>query len=88
METVWLLGALLIGFLLGLAVGRSGSERGYRQPPADAPDPSGVHGVDELIRQGQKIQAIMRYRDETGTGLRVAKDAIDAREAELRRQQL
>lgn len=34
--------------------------------------------VLELVRQGNKIAAIKQYREETGLGLREAKDAIDA----------
>jgi ribosomal protein L7/L12 len=34
--------------------------------------------VLDLVRQGNKIAAIKQYREETGVGLREAKDAIDA----------
>ncbi|WP_433624237.1 ribosomal protein L7/L12 [Nocardia sp. CA-120079] len=40
--------------------------------------------IDELIRQGRKIHAIKLYRDLTGSGLREAKDAVEARERHLR----
>ncbi|MEU0505577.1 hypothetical protein ACWEO2_20520 [Nocardia sp. NPDC004278] len=41
--------------------------------------------IDELIRQGKKIQAIKLYRDlNPGSGLKEAKDAIEARERHLR----
>ena len=33
--------------------------------------------VLELVRSGNKIGAIKRYREETGLGLREAKDAVD-----------
>lgn len=36
-----------------------------------------------LLMQGQKIQAIKRYRESTGLGLREAKDAIDLMEENL-----
>lgn len=35
--------------------------------------------VDELLASGHKIEAIKRYRERFGTGLKEAKDAIDAR---------
>lgn len=42
--------------------------------------------LEQLIRAGQKIMAIKRYREATGVGLKDAKDAIDARaEALVRR---
>jgi ribosomal protein L7/L12 len=33
--------------------------------------------VLDLVRQGNKIGAIKQYREETGLGLREAKDVID-----------
>ncbi|MDJ0344975.1 ribosomal protein L7/L12 [Streptomyces sp. H10-C2] len=33
--------------------------------------------IDELVRQGKKIQAIKVYRELTGAGLKEAKDAVD-----------
>jgi large subunit ribosomal protein L7/L12 len=33
--------------------------------------------VMELVQQGNKIGAIKQYREETGVGLKEAKDAID-----------
>ena len=40
--------------------------------------PSPEH-IDELLRAGQKIEAIKEYRALHGVGLKEAKDAIDAR---------
>ncbi|MBC8043781.1 MAG: ribosomal protein L7/L12 [Rhizobacter sp.] len=34
--------------------------------------------IEQLIRQGNQIEAIKRYRDLTGAGLKEAKDAVDA----------
>ncbi|WAS98493.1 ribosomal protein L7/L12 [Nannocystis punicea] len=43
--------------------------------------------IDQLLRSDQKIQAIKRYREVHGVGLKEAKDAIDARaEARARRR--
>lgn len=36
----------------------------------------------ELLRGGQKIEAIKRYRERTGAGLKEAKDAVEALAAE------
>ena len=35
--------------------------------------------IDEFLRQGQKINAIKRYREVFDTGLKESKDAIDKR---------
>ncbi len=43
-------------------------------PPAGAGDLAEVHA---LAQQGQKIQAIKRYRELTGVGLKEAKDYVD-----------
>ena len=41
--------------------------------------PSGVSPeIMDLVQRGQKIQAIKLYRQETGVGLREAKEFIDA----------
>jgi len=41
--------------------------------------------IDELLRGGQKIQAIKYYRELHGVDLKTAKDAVDARARELGR---
>ena len=33
--------------------------------------------LTELLRAGRKIEAIKRYREQTGVGLKVAKDAVE-----------
>lgn len=38
--------------------------------------------IDELIEHGKLIQAIKRYRELTGAGLREAKNAVETRAAE------
>lgn len=40
--------------------------------------------IRDLVARGQHIQAIKAYRDETGAGLKEAKDAIDAFAADQR----
>ena len=37
----------------------------------------------ELLRSGQKIQAIKLYRERTGVGLKEAKDAVERLQAQL-----
>jgi ribosomal protein L7/L12 len=41
---------------------------------------SSLAEVRDLVRQGKKIEAIKRYRELKYTGLREAKDAVDAME--------
>ncbi|MBN1584115.1 MAG: ribosomal protein L7/L12 [Anaerolineae bacterium] len=44
--------------------------------------PSGVSPeILDLVQRGQKIRAIKLYREETGVGLREAKDFIDSLDA-------
>jgi ribosomal protein L7/L12 len=51
-------------------------------------DPSGLAlspEVQALVRAKQKIQAIKLYREQTGTGLKEAKDAVEAFERDIKR---
>lgn len=51
-------------------------------PPAAAPAPVPADASPEqLLRAGKKIEAIKRYRELTGVGLKEAKDAVEALEA-------
>jgi ribosomal protein L7/L12 len=64
-------------------------EEGLRLDTMPPPTPLPVMGdpgeaVRSLILAGQKIQAIKLYREQTGVGLREAKDAVDAMEEALR----
>jgi large subunit ribosomal protein L7/L12 len=49
--------------------------------PAGAAPPAATGGVSaevlDLVRSGQPIHAIKLYRDQTGVGLKEAKDVID-----------
>jgi ribosomal protein L7/L12 len=47
------------------------------------PEPDGISEVDALIRAGNKIEAIKRYRELTGDGLLEAKTAVDRRAESL-----
>jgi ribosomal protein L7/L12 len=42
----------------------------------------GLAGVQDPLREGQKIEAIKRHRQATGGGLTEAKDAVEAMEAQ------
>ena len=55
-------------------------ERGDAPPPAQtAPAPEGVDDrLWELLKKGEKIQAIKLYREQTGAGLAEAKAAVEA----------
>jgi ribosomal protein L7/L12 len=55
--------------------------RPVRQPGSA---PVGDPGVTTLIFAGRKIEAIKRYREITGLGLKEAKDAVEAMTSELR----
>lgn len=54
------------------------------QPPALAgPPPSQIlatGAVADLLREGRKIEAIKLFREQTGVGLKEAKDAVEAME--------
>ncbi|WP_174189582.1 ribosomal protein L7/L12 [Nocardia barduliensis] len=60
---------------------------GIEAPAPVAPVPAvpsvprgdGLAEIDALIMQGKKIQAIKRYRELTGCGLKEAKDAVERR---------
>jgi ribosomal protein L7/L12 len=58
------------------------------KPPAPGADASpgedqALQGVSDLVRQGRKIEAIKRYREATGLGLKESKDAVDALERQI-----
>jgi ribosomal protein L7/L12 len=57
-------------------------EIAYEQPD----DNAFYSQVEALVRTRNKIEAIKIYREYTGTGLKEAKDAVDAIEKELKRR--
>ena len=85
----WLLVAVLILLVLSM-VGRSGAGEPARLGAIDRKlnlvlanlgiDPSeGLDGqIREIMRTGQKIEAIKLYRSQTGVGLKEAKDHVEA----------
>jgi ribosomal protein L7/L12 len=54
-------------------------EPGSALPTGEEPD----EAVRRALQEGRKIEAIKRYREQTGLGLREAKDAVDLMEKEL-----
>jgi large subunit ribosomal protein L7/L12 len=77
-------------FVAGLVVGRltAPKERTttiYQPAPAreTVADAGADAEIDALLRRGNKIEAIKRYRETYGTGLKEAKDAVEAIEARL-----
>lgn len=62
----------------GSPTGAAPRRRGSMAPGAAFPP-----AVDDALRAGQKIEAVKLYRQEYGVGLKEAKDAVDARQAEL-----
>ncbi len=90
---VLLLGLALVSLVIGvvavvLLAGRRGVEvvSLERPPPGVPPVPGQQLGPEatpeQLVRAGRKIEAIKRYRELTGVGLRDAKEAIEAFERE------
>lgn len=49
----------------------------YKDEPNSGVSPE----IVELVRKGRKIEAIKRYREETGVGLREAKEFIESLDA-------
>ena len=73
---------LVIGFVLALLTRARSNER-TSLPPARGPRPtSGKRDeiIRELLRSGRKIEAIKHYRQQYGTGLKEAKEAIERME--------
>ena len=76
-----------VAFVIGFAAGwllRGGTPASPAQPSASAPvarvPPAQALGDAELlrlVRGGNKIEAIKRYRAMTGSELKDAKDAVD-----------
>lgn len=46
--------------------------------------PTDLRKIEELLRQGRKIEAISEYHRQTRAGLKVSKDAVDAMEKKIR----
>lgn len=66
---------VLVGIAIALSR-RNGVEVVSLRPPA--PGSPGLQSPEELVRAGRKIEAIKRYREIHGVGLKEAKDAVEA----------
>ena len=80
--------AALVAIAVALIAFRVGLARSERYPtvPGASPGGSTPETVEGLIGRGRKIDAIKRYREERGVGLREAKEAVEALERTLRGQ--
>jgi ribosomal protein L7/L12 len=82
MSWYWLAAiAAVVG--LGFLSRRGERARSKEVRPGGTPPSPGT--IDELLRSGQKIEAIKQYRTMHGVDLKTAKDAVDARARELGR---
>ena len=82
MSWYWI--AALAAIVLLALVSRRGEAPDSRRLQSGNAPTSPEH-IDELLRAGQRIEAIKEYRAVHGVGLKEAKDAIDARARELGR---
>jgi large subunit ribosomal protein L7/L12 len=79
---------LIIGFVVGRVTAPRQRTTVTYEPPrsrASAKAPSIDAGIEASLRAGNRIEAIRRYRELNGTGLKEAKDAVEALEARLKR---
>ncbi len=53
---------------------------GFGDPSAMRSSLTDMTEIEQLLRRGQKIEAIKIYRQKTGVGLKEAKDVIDKME--------
>lgn len=80
MSWYWIAAAAAV---LGLGfLSRRGERPGSKEVRPRGAPPS-LATIDELLRGGQKIEAIKHYRAMHGVDLKTAKDAVDARAREL-----
>lgn len=79
------LGVLFVvvcGVIFLVLSARSGVEVVSLKPPTPGQPQLGADASpEELLRAGKKIEAIKRYRELTGLGLKEAKDAVEAMES-------
>ena len=81
--------AYFIGFVSGRSAGRRGASgatvQAYAPPvslstalPIEQWPPYAAQEFERYMQQGKKIEAIKIYREQTGVGLKDAKDAVEA----------
>jgi len=66
---------VLVGVVIALSRRNGVEVVSLRPPPPGSP---GLQSPEELVRVGRKIEAIKRYREIHGVGLKEAKDAVEA----------
>jgi ribosomal protein L7/L12 len=80
----------VVALVIGIVLGRKRSKdrtvvwREERQAGEGSGSPVVDAEVDAFLRKGQLIAAIKRYREVSGVGLKEAKDAVEARQRELK----
>ena len=79
----WYWGVILAVIVFVALLSRRGERSGSSARLRSGSAPPSPERIDELLRAGQKIEAIKEYRVLHGVDLKTAKDAIDARAREL-----
>ncbi len=69
---------VLIGVIVVLAGNRGVEVITLKAPPPGQPTLGADSSPEQLLRAGRKLEAIKRYRELTGVGLKEAKDAVEA----------
>ena len=78
METYQIIGLVAAAFVVGLWIGRStGTNPAHTASPLPPPSATTLAEVKRLRDSGNKIEAIKTYREETGAGLKEAKDVVE-----------
>jgi len=81
-----LFAAAIIGFALGRLTAKSSEQRDREQKSYEARlrqlrsriSPETQEAIRTLLRNGKKIEAIKRLRNDLGTGLKESKDLVEA----------
>jgi ribosomal protein L7/L12 len=74
------LGIVVLGAVIAFSRGRNVEVVSLKPPPPGQPVLGPDASPEQLLRAGRKIEAIKRYRELTGSGLKEAKDAVEALE--------
>ena len=86
----WIILGLVViaAFIVGLLIGRViNKNRQSSDPFANLNTlPVESKSVQDLLREGRKIEAIKRFRQENGVGLKEAKDVVDRIESDIWRE--
>ncbi len=82
MDTLEVIGLVSAAFIAGFWIGRS-TVVAKTPPPAPVPPPPAdkLEEIRLVLAGGEKIQAIKMYREQTGAGLKEAKEAVERLQA-------